>query len=165
MSSPIAATRLVPGAAALLARFARQLQGEGQVVRGLIQRPSGRNLIDLSSGHPYPIMQNLGSGSKSCRVDPRGVAEASAVLREAVALGADLVVVNRFGKLEVHGGGLAAEMLTVMVAGIPLLTAVDESNLVRWLDFTGGAGTLLAPDMAALRLWWDGLSDDHQVFA
>jgi hypothetical protein len=153
----VAAARLVPGTAALLADFAAAVEAAGYVVRGLIQRPAGGHLIDLAGGRRFPIMQDLGPGSRSCRVDPRGVAEASAVLREAADLGADLVLVNRFGKLEAHGGGLAAEMLAIMAAGIPLLTAVDDGNLVRWLDFTGGAGTLLPPERDALQDWWDGV--------
>lgn len=153
MNAPIAAIRQGPGAAALLASFAHELAGRGVAVRGLIQKPGGR-LVDLASGQSFPILQNLGTGSKSCRVDPRGVAEASETLRAAIAEGADLVVVNRFGKLEAHGQGLAAEMLAVMAAGIPLLTLLDLANLARWLDFTGGLGTVLAPERRSVEQWW-----------
>jgi nucleoside-triphosphatase THEP1 len=153
MVPAVAAIRQGPKAASLLASFAHDLSGTGTVVRGLIQKPGGK-LVDVASGRSYPILQNLGPGSKSCRVDPRGMAEASQTLRDAVTLGADLVVVNRFGKLEAHGQGLADEMLAVMVAGIPLLTVLNVEHLARWLDFTGGAGTLLMPERDSLDRWW-----------
>jgi nucleoside-triphosphatase THEP1 len=157
MNAPIAAIRQGPGAAALLASLARDLAAQGVAVKGLIQKPGGR-LVDVASGQSFPILQNLGKGSKSCRIDPRGVAEASESLRAAIRQGADLVVVNRFGKLEAHGQGLAAEMLAVMAAGIPLLTTLDLANLARWLDFTGGLGTVLAPERAVIEAWWAGLN-------
>lgn len=139
----------------VLIAFARELEACGVRVRGLVQRSEPEmHLVDIHGGRAYAITQNLGSGSLSCRIDPTGFAEASAVLRDALAEGADLVVVNRFGKLEADGGGLAAEMLTVMAEGVPLLTCVGAEQMAPWRAFTGGAAQLLPADLAALRRWW-----------
>lgn len=159
--APVAALRAAPGIGDLLATFARAVEEEGYVVRGLIQCPRtgvqgsrrGLDLVDMHSGRRYAITQELGPGSCACRVDPQGIAEASAVLRNAIDERADLVVVNRFGKLETHGAGLAAEMLAVMAAGIPLLTMVDEMSLGRWQAFTGGS-LVLTGEFATLWHWW-----------
>jgi len=145
----------------LLARFADDWLARGLVVRGLVDVLAGDNkgsacgaaLRDLETGAHHVIFQDLGPGSSGCRIDPAGVATASVALRRAVETGADLVIANRFGKLEAGGGGLADDMLAVMAAGIPLLTLIGEPWLEHWRTFTGGAGELLAPRRADLDAW------------
>lgn len=145
----------------LLARFASDLAGRGLKVRGLVQDNRDvvdgcactMELVDVADGRRYRISQDLGSGSTSCRIDPAGVAAASVALERAATEGAGLVVVNRFGGLERDGKGLAADMLAVMAAGIPLLTAVPERYFQDWQRFSGGLGATLAPRRQALEGW------------
>lgn len=157
----------------VLAIFAHGLRTRGWRVRGLLQQapeaasawsPLGDHcclkqarLVDLDEGRSFPLFQDLGSGSTSCRVDAAGVAEASAVLRRALAEGADLVVTNRFGALEAAGGGFAAEMLALMSEGVPLLTTVEGKYLAHWLNFTGGGAVELPPRLDVLDAWFSGL--------
>lgn len=144
----------------LLAALAEQEQTRGAMVHGLVDEavegvtgPCGALLRDLQTGERYRIFQDLGAGASGCRIDPSGVALASIALRRAAMKGADLVIANRFGKLEASGGGLAQDMLAVMAAGIPFITLVAEDWLDQWRTFTGGAGEALAPDRRALDDW------------
>lgn len=153
------------GIDALLVRFIAELRQDGCCVRGLVQPPRAPEqkkqmvLIDLDDENVrYDISQPLGEGACGCCLDPAGVAAASSVLRRALANGADLVVVNRFGTLEASGDGLAAEMLALMVDAIPLITVVNQRYLDAWRDFTGGVGAELPPRMEALRAWFTGLA-------
>jgi hypothetical protein len=156
----IAAIRSCDGVDALIAGFARSLIERGWRVRGLLQEVNDTahgcavSLIDLAQGTRYPISQDLGKFSASCRVDPVGIAEASAVMRCAATEGADLVIFNRFAGLEASGQGLAAEMLTIMAEGIPLLTAVSAKHFAAWETFTGGLYSELEPQLAALEHWF-----------
>lgn len=151
------------GALDCLEGFARILQGQGYLVRGLVQRnaPTAQacactmTLVDIHCGQEYRISQDLGAGSTCCRVDTNAVAEASAVLRQALGAELDLMVVNKFGKLEAQGLGLADEMLSAMAQGIPLLTSVEPQVLDRWRDFTGGIAAELAPTCGSLMRWWE----------
>ena len=159
--APLAALRAGPDAGDLLAGFARDVTAQGYRVRGLLQRtrvrPDGsldRVVEDLVSGRCFDINQNLGPGSASCNIDPRGLADASIVLRQAIEDRADLVVVSRFGKLEAANRGLAAEMLAVMAAGVPLLTIIGETCIPAWTAMTGGLGLVLDPDRDRLGRWW-----------
>ncbi|CDK98570.1 conserved protein of unknown function [Magnetospirillum gryphiswaldense MSR-1 v2] len=155
---PIAAILADSGPMDLLSSFARQLTAQGVRVRGLIQQHDpDMQLVDVHSGQTYAITQNLGPDSEACRIDPSGFAEASVVLRAALAEPADLVIVNRFGKLEAGGAGLSAEMLAVMAEGVPLLTTLHAELLEQWQHFTGHAGVLLPADLEALHRWWDGV--------
>lgn len=152
------------GVDTLLADFAADLRQAGWRVRGLVQPPRepGREkqmvLVDLDTRVRYDISQPLGPGACGCSLDPAGVAAASAVLRRALAEGADLVLANRFGTLEAGGNGLAAEMLALMIEPVPLLTVVNRRYLAAWRAFTGGMGVELPPRPEALRAWFADLA-------
>jgi hypothetical protein len=147
---------------ALQAAFAAELQRRGFRVGGVVQttrfgadgRKTDMELTDLGSGARLSIRQKLGSGSRSCSLDPAGLAEASAPVRRAIAQRVDLLCLNKFSKAEKSGDGLAAEMLAAMSDGVPLLTAVPAAMVEDWQAFTGGRGQILPPDRAALWRWW-----------
>lgn len=150
---------------ALLSQLVARLRAEGRRVRGLLMTwPDGAVacgamvLVDIDTGDEYLVSQDLGPLAQGCRADPQGFARASAVLRRALAEvpAPELVVVNRFGKLEAEGGGLADELLALVAAGIPVLTAVSDQNAPAWERFSGGLPRLGADD-AALADWLAGL--------
>lgn len=155
---------------ALLAAFAAELAARGFRVGGVTQDTRlgadgckcTMEVVELDSGRRINLSQDLGRESNSCALDPAALAEASGALRRAVEGGADVVFANKYAKVEMGGGGLAAEMLQAMVAGVPLLTALPAAYLGEWLAFTGGRGHLLAPTRAALWRWWgpERLYDD-----
>lgn len=150
------------GADDLVAGFARSLIGRGWRVRGLVQemRPASRGcafaLVDLDSGHSYPISQDLGACATACSLDPAGIAEASAVMRRIADEGAELAVFNRFGGLEAGGEGFRAEMLAVMSRDIPSLCIVPERYLAAWRQFTGDQAVELEARREALEAWFFG---------
>src|SRR5690606_20477910 len=84
---------------------------------------------------------------------PQGFARASRVFRTALAQNPDLVISNRFGNLEVEGGGFHAELLDVMSSGTPLLTVVATRHLDAWRRFSGGVGVALPAREAAVMDW------------
>lgn len=151
----------------LLAKFVDGLRHAGLRIHGLVQERAANAdktstmLVDQHSGQRYPLFQNLGSGSTSCCVDAGSIAAASVAMRRAVEARPDLCVANRFGGLEAQGGGLAAEMLNVAAAGIPLLTIVSNDYLRAWRAFTGDSGTELQPSIEAMYLWFAGLRARH----
>ena len=161
-AAPLAAAVVDAGGVdvdALLAAIARDCQGRGRRVRGLLMTRAGSEgcagdmvLVDIDSGERYLVSQPLGTGSTSCRADPQGFARASLVLREALDQSPDLVVCNRFGGLEAEGGGFSAELLALMAHGVPLLTAVAQRNREAWQRFSGGA-PLLPADAVAVGAW------------
>ncbi|MDO8605224.1 MAG: DUF2478 domain-containing protein [Phaeospirillum sp.] len=145
--------------------FTRILQGQGYLVRGLIQRVIPENsrcdctmmLIDLDTRAEYRVSQGLGRQPGCCQVETSGFAEAGHVLRRAMADDTDLIVINKFGQLESQGEGLADEMLAIMSQGIPLITTVEPPSLDRWREFTGGLAGEIPPNCGGLMRWWDGV--------
>jgi hypothetical protein len=145
--------------------FARILQGQGYLVRGLVQRNSPApdscactmTLVDILNGQEFRISQDLGTGSVCCRIDTQAIADATSVLRQAVSTETDLLIVNKFGKLESQGHGMVDEMLAAAARGIPLLTSVEAALLERWREFTGGIAEELGPGCGSLLRWWEGV--------
>ena len=152
------------GSEALLERFATALRDQGVAVGGLIQRseplPNGHSrmeLVDIVGGQRYLISQDLGPGSSSCCLDPRGLAEASEVLRREIARNPALMIVNKFAGSESEGKGLLMDMFDAVAHGIPVLTCVSQRYKAQWDLLTGGAGTMLAPEDASLWAWWSSI--------
>ncbi len=152
-------TRIEP----LFAAFTAELKSRGWRVGGLLQRTTrdddgqklGMELVDVASGAVLPLGQALGPGAgHACMVDQSAMAEATGVLRRAVAERVDLLVVNKFSHLDAAGDGFADEMLQAMLAGIPLLTSVQAQLLESWRGFCGGRTDLLGADDTALWRWW-----------
>ncbi len=147
-------------AARLLAEAAAGLSAQGRRVHGLLmarlddpaQCASTMVLTDVWTRDAYVVSQALGPQSESCCADPQGFAEASSVLRRALQAAPDIVVVNRFGALEVAGGGFRSEFLEILSQDVPLLTVVAARHRAAWHEFTGGA-SVLPPDAATIAAW------------
>lgn len=147
-------------AEALLERVARRLQRSGRRVGGLVHRQDlyangnkRMQLLDLRSGAQFELSQDLGMDSQACSLNPQALAQASAVLRQALADGVELAIVNRFGQLEALGGGFVQEFAAFAEAGIPVITAVAARHAAHWRDFTGGTCDCLPADEQALLQW------------
>lgn len=146
---------------ALVAQCCARLQRQGWRVAGLLQerapRPGGGKpamlLHDLGSGTRICISQDLGPHSHACSLNPAALAQASAVLRQALHEGADVVLTNRFGEQEACGAGFVAELVALAQAGVAVLTVAAQRHAPAWRHFTGGVGLELAPTPAALDGW------------
>lgn len=146
----------------LIADFAAARVAEGRSVAGLVETQPGADacltremrLRDIASGTTIRICQDLGAGARGCRIDPRGLAQAASVLRVSIAAGPDLVVVNKFGKMEADGEGLIEEIGACVADGIPLVVGIPRRFAQTWDDFAGGLDEKVAPARDALEDWW-----------
>ncbi len=147
-----------------LHRFVDQEKANGVKVAGILQRkvPMAENgmtevvAVDIQTGLTCTINRPTRESWKNreCSLDRAALTDTTAILRRAVSAGADLIVIEKFGDEEAHGGGLSAEILDGIASGIPFLVAVPETNLQSWIDRTGGAGAILEFDEQAFRDWW-----------
>ena len=107
--------------------FIDGLRARGVSVAGLVQQSGAeeRDLYvrDLTSGETLPIMQDLGAEAEGCAVDPAAIAVAARMLDRARATKPDLLVVNRFGRLESEGAGMIAEIGAAVAEGEAVLTS------------------------------------------
>ncbi|MCZ0962343.1 DUF2478 domain-containing protein [Paracoccus benzoatiresistens] len=143
-----------------LCQIAMQLQARGLRLAGTVQsnveRP-GRKKCDmdimvLPDGPVLRISEDRGDLARGCRLDA-GVLE-QAVVGVAHALpGADLLIVNKFGKQEAEGRGMAPLIAEALDQGIPVLLGVNGLNLPAFQDFAGGLAAALPAEPSGVLDW------------
>jgi hypothetical protein len=142
-----------------LAAVAHRLRTEGVRLAGAIQENAGNaacatmTLVDLGSRGRFSISQDLGPAALGCRLDPRGLAEAESPLAATIGDGADLVILNKFGKAEADGGGLRNTFVRAIEIEVPVLTAVRPPYTDAWTRFHGGLAVALPPDVETVLAW------------
>lgn len=146
----------------LLGEVADVLTAEGHVVRGALQSrgtASGSchcadmDLVTIGSGQPFRISQPLGNGSRGCRLDPGALASCSSFLAQELADGADLLILNRFGRGESEGRGFRDLIASALALDIPVLTAVRPTYAPHWATFSAGLGCCLPAEREAVLNW------------
>jgi len=126
-------------------RIATRLSGQGLSLVGFIQRHAWRPdrprcdviLDDLSGGHPILISEDRGVGARGCRLNVGELIKAIASARAAIAGSPDLLVVNKFGKIESTGGGFRDLVAAAIEQEVPVLVAVPWRNMDSWRQFAG----------------------------
>jgi hypothetical protein len=161
-----------PGDAAVAA-FLEQAARTGVRIAGLVQESSGDALCalhdvrvrDLATGETLPIMQALGAEATGCRVDPAAIAVAARMLDRARETAPDLLVANRFGRLESEGGGMLAEIGQAFADGLPVLICVPSRYIASWNAFADGLDVQLPPSAEAIARWWRTIAADRSGVA
>lgn len=96
---------------AVLRGFATELNARGFRVVGMVQdgqcADSSLSALLVHSGEKLLLAQDPTSGATGCKLDLARLQAAGARVADALQSGADLVIINRFGKRERDGKGLA----------------------------------------------------------
>ena len=110
-------------------------------------------LRNLTTGARFSIFRDPGPGAAVCHLDGTGAVAAAAGVESAIAAGCDLVLLNKFGKLEAAGDGLASAFRAAITAGLPLLTSVSPAHDEAWRRFLEKEFAVLPADPATIDLW------------
>jgi nucleoside-triphosphatase THEP1 len=145
----------------LLARFAEGLAERGVRLCGTVQINTDNaecNGCDmdvqvLPDGPVIRISQSLGRDARGCRLDPAALEQAVGLAAARLEQGADLLIVNKFGKHEAAGGGYRGLIAEALERNIPVLVGLNKLNEAAFSDYTGGLGQGLPPEEAALWDW------------
>ena len=145
----------------LLAETTRTLGRDGYRLAGAIQHNTNgadgclcdMTLEILGSGRLVSISEKRGPLARGCRLDTSALEEVVGLTGSAIERGADLLVVNKFGKREVEGHGLRQVIEAAVGRGIPVLVAVSASHVAAWNEFTGGVDTRLPLDPMRVNAW------------
>jgi nucleoside-triphosphatase THEP1 len=157
----------------LLGEFARSLQEASYRAAGLIQF-RGRSgsvegdvlAIALPTRAAVFLRHNRGRASGACHLDPAQLGETKKSLSSAINDGVDLIIINRFGKLEIAGMGFVDEIHQAVSAEIPVLIAVPEEFFMAWTRFSEGMGVKLQCSRERLDAWWRTVSgSSHQYLS
>lgn len=172
--SPLAAIRFEQGDIDLFLRdIAQRLGAGGFCVRGATQTRGAvggechcadMDLKTFGSNRTFRISQPLGNGSRGCRLHPGALAECSSFIEHELTLGADLLILNRFGRGESEGRGFRDLMAKAIALDLPVLTAVRPTYAEAWSEFGAGVACDLPMDHDAV-LDWIGAVQDARLAA
>ncbi|MBV8925464.1 MAG: DUF2478 domain-containing protein [Bradyrhizobium sp.] len=147
---------------AVLRDFADDLKAQGLRAVGMVQAgqcaDSSLSALLLPSGEKLLLAQDFDPAARGCRLDLARLQNAAMRIAEALEAGADLLIVNRFGKRERDGKGLAFLIERALDADIAVVIAVSALSFPDWIRFAGGMSVKLACDRKALEAWWRKVS-------
>src|SRR5262245_29597559 len=144
----------------LIDEFTTDLERSGVRPVGVIQR--GRNcqsenpklgVVVLPRHNIIGLTSHTGRGDQ-CSLDPSRLSELAQHLTLALRDGADLLIINRYGRSEAAGGGLANLIEQAFEANIPVLIAVSIRRFPDWLRFCKGMNVCLGCRRDEVDRWW-----------
>lgn len=145
----------------LLSDTAGWLLSAGRAPVGIVRDANGRvgshacdmDLRVLPDGPVISITQDLGRGSRGCRLNPDALERAVAEVEGRLSGPADILLLNKFGQHEAEGHGFRESIGCALEQGLPVLVGVGRFNLAAFDDFAGGLAEFLPPNEAAIRAW------------
>lgn len=145
---------------ACLAQAVARIQAQGLRLAGTVQsnpKRSDRPKCDmdvhiLPDGPVLRISEDRGPHARGCRLDA-GVLEAAVAATLERLDGADLLVVNKFGKQEAEGRGFVPVIAEAMARNLPVLVGVNPLNHGAFHAFADGLAQDLPADPIAIAAW------------
>jgi nucleoside-triphosphatase THEP1 len=110
-------------------------------------------LEDLTSGHRTALFEDRGAGARGCRLDESALAEVTARVEGSLENAPQLLVLNKFGKVECDGGGLRDLIANAIDRGIPVIIGVPKRNIDAWRSFAGEFAIELSDDAHEVERW------------
>lgn len=143
-----------------LAQIASRLQAQGLRLAGTVQsnierldrRKCDMDIVVLPDGPVLRISEDRGDLARGCRLDAGVLEQAVAGVQRALP-GSDLLIVNKFGKQEAEGRGMASLIADALDLGIPVLLGVNGLNLEAFMEFSGGFQAELPADPERVLIW------------
>src|ERR1700754_1002873 len=127
---------------AVLRDFANDTNAQGFRVVGMVQAgqcaDSSLSAVLVHNGETLLLAQDFDPKASGCRLDLARLQNAGERVAEALAAGADLLIVNRFGKRERDGKGLGYLVERSLKSDIPVVIAVSSERFSEWIKFAGG---------------------------
>jgi len=146
----------------VLRDFADDLNARGFRAVGMVQAgqcaDASLSAVLLPSGEKLLLSQDFDPAARGCRLDLGRLQDAGVRIAEALEAGADLLIINRFGKREHDGKGLGHLIQQALNADIPVVIAVSIHRFSDWIKFAGGMTVKLPCDRRALDAWWRNIS-------
>ena len=149
----------------ILAGLASDLVARGLRLCGTVQINSERadagpcdmDVRVLPDGPVLRISQDLGPSARGCRLDPEALERAVGLVSARLDAGADMLIINKFGKHEAEGRGFRNVIAEALARDVPVLVGLNGLNRAAFEEFAGGLATHLPPEKDALARWADAI--------
>jgi uncharacterized protein DUF2478 len=143
-------------------RIVDHCRSRAKKIAGVLQHPACDDpahrcdviLEDLVSGVRTELFERRGKGATGCRLDIAALTDVTARIERALQDDPDLLVLNKFGKVEAEGGGGLVDPIAAAIdRGIPVIIGVPSRNLAAWRAFAGDLAVEFAADFCAIAEW------------
>jgi nucleoside-triphosphatase THEP1 len=142
-------------------RIVENCRGRGLRLAGVLQHPvcSGTAghcdvaLEELTTGLRTDLFEDRGPGASGCRLDVAALAEVNAQVARSLDNDPELLILNKFGKVEAEGRGLLDLVATAVDRSIPVVIGVPIRNLEAWRNFAGGMSVEFSSDPFEILDW------------
>jgi nucleoside-triphosphatase THEP1 len=149
----------------ILFKLAKVLAARGLRCCGTVQINSARgdtgpcdmDVQILPDGPVLRISQDLGRSARGCRLDPAAIETAVGLVTATLEKGADVVILNKFGKHEAEGRGFRTVIADALACGLPVIVGVNALNLPAFQQFSQSLAVDLPCEINALADWVAGL--------
>ncbi|MBN8966927.1 MAG: DUF2478 domain-containing protein [Rhizobiales bacterium] len=138
-------------------------RGRGLALAGVVQRPVVEDpapgqecdvlLENLVTGDRTVIFEDRGAMAQGCRLDVGALIQAATKVEATLGEDTALVLLNKFGKIEVDGGGMCDLVASALERGIPVLIGVPLRHLPAWRNFAGEFAVELPDDLETINCW------------
>jgi hypothetical protein len=148
---------------AVLRAFAGDIGARGFRPVGLVQlghrvESGSLSAMLIHTGITVRLFQDLGAGATGCKLDVGQLLDAASQVASGIDEGADVVIINRYGKQEREGRGLTYLIERALDSDIPVVIAVPDHRFAEWISFAGGMSVKLPCNKDALVSWWETVS-------
>jgi hypothetical protein len=147
-SSPITAIVYSSGSEfeVFIGEAAAAMADAGMRLAGLIQRSMPRPdrakcdmyLQNLATGELHGISEDRGPHARGCVLDTDRLLHACEAAMATLSDRSELLVLCKFGKAEVEGGGFRTLIARALELSTPVLIGVPTVNLVPFREFSAG---------------------------
>ena len=142
-------------------RIVEDCRRRGLRVAGVLQHPVCSEaaghcdvaLEELTTGLRTDLFEDRGPGASGCRLDEAALAEVNGQVARSLDTDPDLLILNKFGKVEAEGRGLLDLVAMAVDRGIPVVIGVPIRNLEPWRDFAGGMSVEFSSDPSEVADW------------
>ena len=93
---------------------------------------------ELTSGTVLQLSADRGREARGCRPDRGVLSEAAALISASLQNEPELLILNKFGKLEAEGRGLRDTLADAVQLGVPIVVGVPYRNIEQWRVFAEG---------------------------
>lgn len=145
----------------VLERLATDLAAGGLRCCGTVQinterpeaGPCDMDVRVLPDGPVLRISQDLGPQARGCRLDPAALETAVGLVAAGLTSGADLLIINKFGRHEAEGRGFRHVIAEAVAMDVPVLVGLNALNKDAFEAFSAGLSVRLPSNVDALRDW------------
>jgi len=145
----------------ILVRLAARLKRDGLRVAGAVQhnenngdrRCDAMELEDPATGGRIRICGSIPETMAACRIDEDALCEAVGWSEAALNAGADILIVNKYGKREAERRGFYPVIQLAAELGVPVIVGVSHRNIIDWQRLTDGNADYLPMNSAIVLDW------------